>query len=156
MRLKIINSSFQGRADELGKVDDQQWHPLLFTKRQIHMNITITSQWARWRLKSPASQLFTQPFIQVHIKENIKTQRASNTEIVSIWWRHHGLPDINLKWLQNYTFKITALCDGTICDSLQFVTPARFVTTHRLLQFVTRHDLWPKVLQFVTSVIQWF
>ena len=27
-------------------------------------DITMTSQWARWRLKSPASPLFTQPFIQ--------------------------------------------------------------------------------------------
>ena len=26
--------------------------------------ITMTSQWARWRLKSPASRLFIQPFIQ--------------------------------------------------------------------------------------------
>ena len=33
----------------------------------------MTSQWARWRLKSPASPLFTQPFI--HIKENIKAAR---------------------------------------------------------------------------------
>ena len=39
---------------------------------------------------------------------------------------------------------LASICDcGTICD-------------HRMLQFVTRHDLWPKVLQFVTSVIQWF
>ena len=37
--------------------------------------ITLTSQWARWRLKSPASGLFTQLFIQVHIKENIKAPR---------------------------------------------------------------------------------
>ena len=28
------------------------------------VNITITSKWARWCLKSPASRLFTQPFIQ--------------------------------------------------------------------------------------------
>ena len=59
-----------------------------------------------WRPKSPASRLFTQPFIQVHIKENIKAprhwplwgeftgdrwipaQRANNAENVSIWWRH--------------------------------------------------------------------
>ena len=27
-------------------------------------SITMTPQWARWRLKSPASRLFTQPFIQ--------------------------------------------------------------------------------------------
>ena len=37
--------------------------------------ITLTSQWARWRLKSPASGLFTQLFIQVQIKENIKAPR---------------------------------------------------------------------------------
>ena len=61
----------------------------------------------RWRLKSPASPLFTQPFIRVQIKENIKAprhwplcgeftgtgefpaQRASYAENVSIWWRHH-------------------------------------------------------------------
>ena len=54
-----------------------------------------------------ASRLFTQPFIQTQIKENIKAprhwplcggftgtgefpaQRASNAENVSIWWRHH-------------------------------------------------------------------
>ena len=34
--------------------------------------ITMTSQWARWRLKSSTSRLFTQMFIQAQIKENIK------------------------------------------------------------------------------------
>ena len=34
--------------------------------------ITLTSKWARLRLKSPASWLFAQPFIQAQIKENIK------------------------------------------------------------------------------------
>ena len=38
-------------------------------------NITMTSQWARWRLKLPTSQLFTQPFVQMQIKENIKAPR---------------------------------------------------------------------------------
>ena len=59
------------------------------------------------RLKSPASRLFTQPFIQDEIKDNIKAPRhwplcgdftgsgefpaqmASNAENVSIWWRQH-------------------------------------------------------------------
>ena len=54
------------------------------------------------------ARLFTQPFIQTQIKENIKAPRhwplcgeftgtgefpaqmASNAENVSIWWRHHG------------------------------------------------------------------
>ena len=35
----------------------------------------MTSQWTRWRLKSPASPLFTQPFIRAQIKENIKAPR---------------------------------------------------------------------------------
>ena len=39
------------------------------------MHFTMTSKWARWRLKSPASPLFTQPFIQTHIKENIEAPR---------------------------------------------------------------------------------
>ena len=72
--------------------------------------ITVTSWWARWRLKSPASQLFGQPFVQTQIKENIKalrhwslwfhegnqpvtggfsSQRASNAENISMWWRHY-------------------------------------------------------------------
>ena len=63
----------------------------------------------RWRLKSPASRLFTQPFIQVQIKKKSKlrvtdpcagnslltgefpAQMASNAENISIWWRHHEL-----------------------------------------------------------------
>ena len=71
--------------------------------------------WARWRLESPASPLFTQPFIQAKIKENIKlrvtglcagnsavtgefpSQMASNAENVSIWWRHHG-KNVSIWW----------------------------------------------------------
>ena len=34
--------------------------------------ITVTSYWVQWRLKSSASLLFTQPFIQAQIKENIR------------------------------------------------------------------------------------
>ena len=35
----------------------------------------MTSKWARYRLKSLALLLFTQPFIQAQIKENIKAPR---------------------------------------------------------------------------------
>ena len=37
--------------------------------------ITVTSQWARWHLKSSASRLFPQPFVQRKIKESIKAPR---------------------------------------------------------------------------------
>ena len=65
----------------------------------------MMSEWAPWRLKSPASRLFAQQFIGAQIKENIKVPRhrplcgeftgdfpaqmASNAENVSNWWRHH-------------------------------------------------------------------
>ena len=72
------------------------------------ISIPMTSWWARWRLKSPALPLFTQPFTQAQIEENIKAPRdwplcgesigvrwiprtmASNAKNVSIWWRHHA------------------------------------------------------------------
>ena len=83
------------------------WISRAIKYHKLYIFITLTSQWPRWRLKSPASRLFTQTFIQTQIKENIKAprhwhlcgeftgtgefpaQRASNAENVSIWWRHH-------------------------------------------------------------------
>ena len=38
-------------------------------------NITVTSWWAGWRLKSPAYRLFAQSFAQAQVKENIKALR---------------------------------------------------------------------------------
>ena len=72
------------------------------------------SQWAGWRLKSPASRLFTQPFRQAQVKETSKPRvtgpcavnspgtvkfpahMVSNAETASIWWRHHD--SIALNW----------------------------------------------------------
>ena len=45
------------------------------------MLITMTSQWTWWRLKSPASRLFTQAFVQAQIKKNIKAPRHW-----PLWW----------------------------------------------------------------------
>ena len=76
--------------------------------------ITVTSWWAWWRLKSPASRLFTQSFMQAQIKENktsklrvtglcagnspmtgeFPAQMATNAENVSIWWRHHATTSV--------------------------------------------------------------
>ena len=46
--------------------------------------IIVTSWWARWRLKSPASRLFTQPFIQA--------ENAWNIASLVIVWGIHRLP----------------------------------------------------------------
>ena len=84
--------------------------------------IAVTSQWARWRLKSPAPRLFTQPFIQTQIKESIKAPRpwplwgnspvtgeisaqmASKAENGSIWWRHHVISSLWLRWFVCFIF----------------------------------------------------
>ena len=60
---------------------------------QKFVYITVTSYCAWWRLKSPASTMFAQPFIQAQIKGNIKApvtgefpaQMASKAENISIW-----------------------------------------------------------------------
>ena len=41
----------------------------------IILHITVTSEKVRWRLKSSASRLFIQLFVQAQIKENIKAPR---------------------------------------------------------------------------------
>ena len=68
---------------------------------------TVASKWARRRLKSPVPRWFAEPFVQAKIREisqlrvtglcgrnspvtdEFPSQRASNTEHVSVWWRHH-------------------------------------------------------------------
>ena len=56
------------------------WGLVLFsdTKQGLQKRIngiTMTSKWPCWRLKSPASRLFNQSFIQALIKVNIKAPR---------------------------------------------------------------------------------
>ena len=99
-----------------------------------HSGRKRTLQWARCRLKSPTSRLFTQPFIQGEIKETSKlrvtglceenspvtgefpAQRASNAENASIWWRHYG---IQHSTLQQKIFQLSHLnkcpCCPVIC-----------------------------------------
>ena len=95
-------------------------------------NITVTWKWSRWRLKSPALPLFTQPFIQDKIKENMKAPRhwlcpgtspvtgefpaqmASNWENVSILWRNHVYVTNDAR-----TFHITE--NGFLRDDLDYI-----------------------------------
>ena len=68
VRIKLWNSlTYQCPSTQTSKC-------LLFDEiSSIH--ITVTSQWPQWRLKSPASRLFTEPFIHAQIKENTKAPR---------------------------------------------------------------------------------
>ena len=46
--------------------DQHVWQLNLYLMNQL-TDITVTTWWVRWRLKSTASRLFTQTFIQAHI-----------------------------------------------------------------------------------------
>ena len=107
------NAPFQLYVLPLSQLNDvKKWkiyndyiqpHLMVLWHNVSQQSITMT----RWRLKSPASRLFTQSLIQTPIKENINAphhwhlrgeftgdpaQMASKAENVSIWWRHHGRP----------------------------------------------------------------
>ena len=78
------------------------------------ITITVTSCWARWRLKSPPLVFFLNRVFGRKSKKTSKVgvtglcegnspvtgefpaQRASNAENVSTWWRHDGLIIITL------------------------------------------------------------
>ena len=103
----------------------QHWHYGQTVSIQIgHRKlfpVTVTSLWSRWRLKSSASPLFAQSFVQAQIKKTslafvwgeskltggFSSQRASNEGNVSIWWRQHSLVSgqeysktMTISWLQ--------------------------------------------------------
>ena len=103
--------------------EESEYTAITYTHSESKMSYnitTMTSQWARWRLKSPASRLFTQPFIRAQIKVNIKAPRhwplcgnspgtgefpaqmASNAENVSIWWRHHVMIIVRGPWYKPF------------------------------------------------------
>ena len=57
-------------------------------------DITVTSQWASWRLKSLVSRLFAQAFVQAHVKENAKAPRhwPLRGEFTGDLWGIHRCP----------------------------------------------------------------
>ena len=149
------------------------------SKHTCVLFITMTSQWPRWRLKSPASQLFTQPFIQTQIKENIKAprhwplcgeftgdrwnpaQRASYAENVSIWWRHHVYNQYQLISLALSVQLVLVECQKIpliIRRSLvQVMTWCHQGTGHYLSQWPVTRKMFPfdDVIMFIIS-INWY
>ena len=74
--ISIVTNLTQRSRDKLTAIF---WKEILISwlkfNGNLFLSITLTSQWPWWRLKSPASRLFTQSFTQVQIKENIKAPR---------------------------------------------------------------------------------
>ena len=137
--------------------------------------ITLTSWYPRWRLKSPASRLFTQSFIRAQIKENIKNsrhwplcgeftgtgefpaQRASNAKNVSIWWSHFEITcHISAMWAKS---KLWEHCPNALsslschCNSLDDRGPD-FFCKYLLLKWIViaRLQKYSLIAAGVTSV----
>ena len=51
--------------------------------------MTVTSWWAQWGNKSPASAWFAHLLVQAPVTGGFPAQKASNIENITIWWRHH-------------------------------------------------------------------
>ena len=70
--------------------------------------ITVTSLWTRWCLYSPASRLFTQPYVQAQIKENIKAPRHWPLwrEFTSDQW----IPRTKGQWREKCFHLMTSSC----------------------------------------------
>ena len=77
-----------------GSVLDIILHSAFIVQLRPQKDITVTSQWVPWRLKSPASQLFVQPFVQAHINKNIKALRHwslwGNPSVIGGFPSHKG------------------------------------------------------------------
>ena len=105
------SSANKARVVELGFEIEFATHPLDVCNHLYDIGgwahsifIIVASQWAPWRLKSSTSRVLAPPFVQAHMKENVKTPRhwplwgestddrwipiTSNAGNVSIWWRH--------------------------------------------------------------------
>ena len=64
------------------------WMTSYSSKKIARVTITVASQWARWRLKSPAPRLFSQVFVQTQITE----KNHSSASLDFVWGNHRRWP----------------------------------------------------------------
>ena len=84
---------------------------LLLMEGWLSYSITVTGQWARWRPKSPASQLFTEPLIQAYIKENNKPPR--HWPLWGDFTVDRWIPHTNGQWRGKCLHLMTSSCMKT-------------------------------------------
>ena len=127
------------------------------------------------RLKSPASRLFTQSFIQTQIKENIKAphhwplcgnspgpgeflaQMASYAENFSIWWPHHD----KINEMLNY-FILNVLVFRGMALSVQMevyytytAAGSTIVSIGGTTRFYTRNPCHSPMLTYILKGLHW-
>ena len=115
-----------------------------------------TIEWYHQIIKFESERINEHDAELANLKQVVKELRIKSQQDTSII--NSLTSDMNS--LQRYTrsFNVRILGmpeekDENCVESVERLVTARFVTRFNLW---LRHDLWPKVLQFVTSVIQWF
>ena len=104
--------------------------------------ITMTSEWARWRLKSPASRLFTQSFIQAHTDQR---KHQSSTSLAFLWGIHRW--PVNSPHKGPVTRKMY-LFDDVIMYSALLISRSIFAPKN---SEKTPGELWGESCEFIVS-----
>ena len=94
-------------------------HEIKFILSYLILSMTLTSWWARRRLKSPASRLFTQPFIQTQIKENIKAPR--HWPLCGEFTGDRWIPSTNGQQRGKCFYLMTSSCNNHHSDSIETI-----------------------------------
>ena len=71
--MSTFYTQYHGSSKFLRSVLFKTYHKMCLTVAAMSLRWLL--YWAQWRLKPPASRLFTPPFSQVQINENIKSPR---------------------------------------------------------------------------------
>ena len=97
--------------------------------------LTVTSKWARWRLKSSASPLLTHLFIQTQIIENIKAPH--HWPLCDRW-----IPCTNGQWLGKCFQLMTSLWMAKLCmyrNAMVIPHPLTYTSfRHKILRLLYR------------------
>ena len=107
--------------------------------------ITMTSQWVGWRLKLPASRLFTQPFIRAQIKENIKAPRhwpLCGEYTGDRWWRHHV--KLQTSYFDRHRYIVTCYLFVAHCPDS---SPIHYIVALAYLIIDNLQLLWKPILE---------
>ena len=94
----------------------------------------MASYWERWRLRPPASRLFTQPFIQAQIKENLKAPRHW-----PLWGEFTGdrwIPRTKGQWRGKCFHLMASSWSKTACLPCTVALVNAYVTRHCVLHIV--------------------
>ena len=108
LQIQMLCFAFQTRLPLCHMHPNRILVSMIWYTDDLESSITVTSLWARWRLKSQASRLLAQSFVQAQIKENVKAPRHW-----PLWGESTGdrwIPLTKGQWHGKYFHSMTSSC----------------------------------------------